>query len=111
MLEAERALEIGENECKNTLIRIDGDGVEADSIWWLQRQYHILIKIKSWHRAIRTSRPQGSWHYQVLVFSLNDAKLFELCNRPLPNALWDLDLVLAALHVHDLRDGGLETQN
>jgi hypothetical protein len=150
VLEAEQTLEISENERKNTLIRIDGGGgVEADINWMLQRHYHILIKIKSWHRAaklarnvsewypdtkvadrqvgwvrepfvfvqptrqlaIRTPRPKGGWHYQVLVFTMNDAMLFELCNRPMPTPLSDLDILLASLHAYDLRDGGLETQN
>jgi hypothetical protein len=150
VLEAEQTLEIDENKRKNTLIRIDGGGgVEADINWMLQRHYHILIKIKSWHRAaklapsvdqwyadpkvvdrqvgwvrepfvylqptrqlaIRTPRPKGGWHYQVLVFTLSDAMLFELCQRPMPDAPADLDILLAALHAYDLRDGGLETQN
>ena len=150
VLDAEQTLEIDENKRKNTLIRIDGGGgVEADINWMLQRYYHILIKIKSWHRAaklarsvrewyadtkvadrqvgwvrepfvymqptrqlaIRTPRPKGGWHYQVLVFTLTDAMLFELCRRPMPNVLSDSQVLLAALHASDLRDGGLETQN
>lgn len=134
----------------HTLIRIDGGGgVEADINWMLQRHYHILIKIKSWHRAtklaqsvqewyadtkvadrqvgwvrepfvyarstrqlaIRTPRPKGGWHYQVLVFTLTDTMLFELCARPMPNMLSDLDILFAALHAYDQRDGGLETHN
>ena len=150
VLEAEQTLEIDENKRKNTLIRVDGGGgVEADINWMLQHHYHILIKIKSWHRAaklarsvtewyadtkvadrqvrwvrepfayvqptrqlaIRTPRPKGGWHYQVLVFTLTDTLLFELCQRPMPNALSDSHILLAALHAYDLRDGGLETQN
>ncbi len=150
VLEAEQTLKIDENKRKNTIIRMDGGGgVKTDINWLLQRQYHILLKIKSWHRAaklaqsvgewypdtkvadrqvgwvrepfvyvqrtrqlaIRTPRPKGGWHYQVLVFTLEDAMLLELCARPMPPACADLDILLAALHAYDLRDGGLETQN
>ena len=61
--------------------------------------------------AIRTPRPKGGWHHQVLVFNLSDTILFELCERAMPAAPSDLDILLAALHAYDRRDGGLETHN
>lgn len=150
VLDAETTLEIGENQRKNTLIRIDGGGgIESDINWLLQRDYHILIKIKSWHRAaklaqsvstwhqdtkvsdrqvgwvrepfayvkdtrqlaIRTPHPKGGWHYQVLVFTPDNLMLFELCERALPSPVAEVEVLLAALHAYDQRDGGLETHN
>jgi hypothetical protein len=149
VLEAEKTLAISAHERQTTLIRIDGGGgVEADINWLLERHYPILIKGKSWQRAvklaksvrhwyadtkvadrqvgwvcepqayvqptrqlaIRTPRPKGGWHDQVLMFTLSDAMLFELCGRPMPDAPSDRDILLAALHAYDQRDGGLETQ-
>jgi hypothetical protein len=47
----------------------------------------------------------------VLVFTLTDDMLFEVSGRPRPVHPQPSDLLLAALHAYDLRDGGLETQN
>ncbi len=61
--------------------------------------------------AIRTPKKKGGWHYQVLVFTLCDAWLFELCPYPMPEPYRDAGLLLASVHAYDQRDGGLETQN
>jgi hypothetical protein len=51
------------------------------------------------------------WHYQVLVFTLTDAMLGALTGQPLPPQPMPYDVLRAAAHAYDLRDGGLETQN
>jgi hypothetical protein len=56
-------------------------------------------------------RGQRGWHYQVLVFTLTDAMLATLRGHALPPQPLPPDVLRAAAHVYDLRDGGLETQN
>ena len=61
--------------------------------------------------ALRKRKANGKWSYHVLVFTLSDEMLFELCAQPMPPTPQALDLLLAAVHAYDLRSGGLETQN
>ena len=61
--------------------------------------------------AIRTPKAKGGYHYQVLVFTLPDAMLFELGRRPMPAAPSAPEVLRASMHAYDQRDGGLETQN
>ena len=61
--------------------------------------------------AIRTPNKKGGWHYQVLVSTLCDVGLFDLCPYPMPLHYSDAELLLANVHAYDQRDGGLETQN
>ena len=61
--------------------------------------------------AIRTPKAKGGYHYQVLVFTLPDAMLFELGRRPMPAAPSAPQVLRASMHAYDQRDGGLETPN
>ena len=54
---------------------------------------------------------QRGWHYQVLVFTLTDAMLATLSGHALSPQPRPQDVLRAAAHAYDLRDGGLETQN
>ncbi len=51
------------------------------------------------------------WHYQVLVFTLTDAMVATLNGYALPPQPRPHEVLRAAAHAYDLRDGGLETQN
>ena len=51
------------------------------------------------------------WHYQVLVFTLTNAMLVALSGQPLPPQPMPREVLRAAAHAYDLRDGSLETQN
>lgn len=53
----------------------------------------------------------------MLVFTLTDAMLFQLCDQVMPtvlkifSVLSPADILLAAMHAYDRRGGGVETQN
>jgi hypothetical protein len=59
--------------------------------------------------AIRKRKKTGDWSYTVLVFTLTNAILAELTGCPIAVGLSSSDTLFAALHLYDLRDGGLET--
>ncbi len=61
--------------------------------------------------GLRHRKKNGKWSYHVLVFNLTDEMLFRLCDRPMPQKLQQVDMMLAALHAYDRRGGGVETQN
>jgi hypothetical protein len=61
--------------------------------------------------ALRKRKADGSWSYHALVFTLEDATLFQLCQRALPTQPQPAESLLAALHAYDGRSGGVETQN
>ncbi len=61
--------------------------------------------------AIRTPKKKGGWHYQVLVLTLSDAWVFDLCPYPRPPTDSDAEVLLASVHAYDQRSGGVETQN
>ena len=61
--------------------------------------------------ALRERKKNGQWSYHVIVFTLTDAMLFELCDQTAPTAAAPLDVLLAAMHAYDRRGGGAETQN
>jgi len=55
-------LELGENQRKNTVLRIDGGGgSEANLNALLQRQYLILIKLHNWQRAHKLAETVKEW--------------------------------------------------
>lgn len=59
--------------------------------------------------AIRKRMPDGTWRYRVLVFSLPDELLFELLHRARPQSRTPRRTLYAAVHLYDLRGGGVET--
>jgi hypothetical protein len=61
--------------------------------------------------AIRKRKKNGDWSYHVLVFTLTNAMLAELTGHPGTGEFSSTDTLFAALHLYDLRGGGLETQN
>lgn len=61
--------------------------------------------------AIRKRKKNGDWSYHVLVFTLTNEMLAELTGRPGSGEFSSTDTLFAALHLYDLRGGGLETQN
>jgi hypothetical protein len=76
---------------------------------WVERP-HAYVK-PTRQLAVHTRKADGTWSTQVLVFTLSDAMLFELCGQPLPATPRPHEVVLAALHAYDRRGGGVETQN
>jgi hypothetical protein len=61
--------------------------------------------------AIRKRKKNGDWSYHVLVFTLTNEMLAELTGRPDTGEFSSTHPLFAALHLYDLRGGGLETQN
>ena len=62
--------------------------------------------------AVRKRKSDGTWRYQVLVFTLTDAQLFELAHGEASVAATaHHDVMLAAVYAYDGRGGGAETQN
>lgn len=78
-------------------------------VGWVE-QPHAYIRVTR-QLALRTRKKNGDWSYHVLVFTLSDPLLFELCTQALPAASQPQDILFAALHAYDRRSGGLETQN
>jgi hypothetical protein len=61
--------------------------------------------------ALRKRKKDGTWSYHVLVFTLNDQALLDLCPLPCPTAPTLATLLFCAVYVYDQRGGALETQN
>ncbi len=61
--------------------------------------------------ALRERKKNGKWSYHVIVLTLSDALLFELCDQPAPTCPSPVEILLAAMHAYDRRGGGAETQN
>lgn len=60
--QAERTLNLSEKQRENTIVRVDGGGGSDPEIeWLLQRQYHILLKVKNWHRAQNLAASVTEW--------------------------------------------------
>lgn len=58
----ETALELTENQRKNSLLRIDGGGGSDDDInWMLTRGYQGLVKTHNWQRAVKLSKTVTQW--------------------------------------------------
>lgn len=58
--------------------------------------------------AMRWPKPNGQWHYRVLVFNLSDETLFELIRQPMPTHLTQEELLVAIVEAYDLRGGAVE---
>jgi hypothetical protein len=61
--------------------------------------------------AVRKRKADGTWSFHILVFTLSDETLFQLCGQALPTSPTPAQILCAALHLYDLRGGALETQN
>jgi hypothetical protein len=59
--------------------------------------------------AIRKRKKDGRWHYRILVFTLSDDALFVLHRRGRPKSRRNRRTLYAAVHLYDLRGGGVET--
>lgn len=65
---AENALELDENKRKRTILRLDGGGGDDDNIdWVLSREYLLLVKIKSWRRALKLAQTVTTWFADAKV--------------------------------------------
>jgi hypothetical protein len=148
VLSAEVILDLDDTKRQRTIARVDGGGGrDADINWLLERNYHLITKVKNWKRAnklaksvetwypdpkvanreigwvtephayvrptrqvaIRKRKPNGKWHYRVLVFTLSDELLFQFLDRSLPQSRRSRRTLYAAMHAYDLRGGGVET--
>jgi hypothetical protein len=59
---AEKTLELSETKRKNTILRMDGGGGDDDNInRVLNREYSLLVKIKSWRRAQKLAATVETW--------------------------------------------------
>lgn len=60
--QAEQVLQLSEKQRQNTIIRVDaGGGEDATINWLLGREYHLLIKMKSWRRAHKLAQSVTDW--------------------------------------------------
>ena len=90
------------------------DGKVADrELGWVTRPtaYGAPTRQVALRHPKKDKHGQPGWHYQVLVFTLTDATVATLSGYALPPQPMPQDLLRAAAHAYDLRDGGLETQN
>jgi hypothetical protein len=63
LLTAEDVLELAENRRKSTIVRVDGGGGEDEDIdWMLNRDYYLLVKVKSWRRAEKLAASVATWY-------------------------------------------------
>ncbi len=59
----EDVLDLSENKRKLTILRIDdGGGEDEDINWVLNRNYFLLVKVKSWRRAEKLTAAITKWH-------------------------------------------------
>lgn len=59
--------------------------------------------------AVRKRKKDGRWNYRILVFTLDDETLFALHQRSQPTSRRGRRTLYAAVHLYDLRGGGVET--
>jgi hypothetical protein len=63
VLMAEKALNLGQNQRKRTVLRVDaGGGSETNINWILNREYFLLIKIHNWQRVMKLIASVVTWH-------------------------------------------------
>ena len=78
-------------------------------VGWMEQPHGYIRPTRQ--LALRTRKKNGDWSYHVLVFTLSDPLLLELCAPAMPAPSQPQDILFAALHAYDRRSGGLETQN
>lgn len=60
---AEEVLALDETRRSRTIGRVDaGGGRDADIDWLLERQYHLLVKVRNWRRAARLADSVTEWY-------------------------------------------------
>jgi hypothetical protein len=63
VLAAEKALDFDETKRSRTILRVDGGGGKNDNInWMLNQNYHVMIKVKNWRRALKLAASVTTWH-------------------------------------------------
>jgi hypothetical protein len=63
VLEAEKALNLDESRRRRTILRVDGGGGTDGNIqWMLESGYHLIIKTKNWHRAVKLASSVTTWY-------------------------------------------------
>jgi hypothetical protein len=61
--DAERMLDLDMDKRKRTILRIDGGGGDDANInWILERDYHLLVKVKNWRRAKKLADSVTRWY-------------------------------------------------
>jgi hypothetical protein len=61
--DAETVLDLDLAKRKRTILRVDGGGGDDDNInWILERDYHLLIKVKNWRRAQKLASSVTRWY-------------------------------------------------
>jgi hypothetical protein len=59
----EQALNLTENQRKNSILRIDGGGGSDNDINWMcARAYHLLVKTHNWQRAVKLATTVAHWY-------------------------------------------------
>jgi hypothetical protein len=60
---AEAALDLDDEKREQTIIRVDGGGGrDADINWLLERNYHVIAKVKNWQRANKLAKSVQTWY-------------------------------------------------
>jgi hypothetical protein len=63
LTDAETVLDLDLAKRKRTILRVDGGGGEDANInWILERDYHLLIKVKNWRRAQKLASSVTRWY-------------------------------------------------
>jgi hypothetical protein len=63
LLATEAVLDLTQERRRHTIVRVDGGGGEdADINWMLQREYHVLVKVKNWRRAQKLAASVTQWY-------------------------------------------------
>jgi len=61
--DAEKVLDLDVSKRKRTILRVDGGGGDDKNInWVLERDYHLLIKVKNWRRAEKLASSVTYWY-------------------------------------------------
>jgi Transposase DDE domain group 1 len=83
--------------------------VPGRQLGWVDEPYAYVKPTRQ--LGLRTLKKNGTWSEHVLVFTLSDAMLFQLCDQVMAPAPSSADILFAAMHAYDRRGGGVETQN
>jgi hypothetical protein len=83
--------------------------VAGREVGWVT-QPHLYVR-PTRQLALRERKKNGKWSYHVIVLTLTNATLFELCGQTMPTTVFPHTILLAAMHAYDQRGGGAETQN
>jgi hypothetical protein len=68
VLAAEEALDLDDTKRSRTVLRVDGGGGKDENInWMLNRNYHVMIKVKNWRRAVKLAASVTTWHIDPKV--------------------------------------------